>query len=61
MRFALSRLKRTGGPLPIGVLREVDRPVYEDELVAQVDATVEREGPGDISQLLTSGTTWDVD
>ncbi len=59
--FALSRLERTGGPLPIGILRQVERPVYEDELVAQVDATIEREGPGDLAALLSSGTTWDVE
>jgi 2-oxoglutarate ferredoxin oxidoreductase subunit beta len=59
--FALSRLRRIGGPWPIGILRRVDRPVYEEELVAQVDHTIEREGEGDLAALLHSGTTWTVD
>jgi len=59
--FALSRLKRNGGPLPIGVLRQVERPVYEDTLVAQVEQTQAEQGTGDLEALLRSGTTWQVD
>ena len=58
--FALSRLRRTGGPTPIGVLRQVERPVYEDELITQVDEIRAAEGDGELDALLTGGTTWDV-
>jgi 2-oxoglutarate ferredoxin oxidoreductase subunit beta len=59
--FALSRLRRTGGPMPIGILRQVERPVYEQELLRQVDATREAEGDGELEALLTGGTTWNVE
>ena len=59
--FALSRLQRTGGPIPIGVLRQVERPVYEQELLKQVERVEEREGDGALDALLTGGTTWQVD
>ena len=59
--FALSRLRRTGGPMPIGILRQVQRPVYEQELLRQVDATREAEGDGELEALLTGGTTWNVE
>jgi 2-oxoglutarate ferredoxin oxidoreductase subunit beta len=61
LAFQLSRL--AAGPFeptPIGVFRAVERPTY-DELAAQqlVDAG-ERQGPGDLAQLLRSGGTWEV-
>ena len=59
--FALSRLQRSGGPIPIGVLRQVERPVYEQELLKQVEAVEEREGDGELDALLTGGTTWNVE
>ena len=59
--FALSRLQRNGGPIPIGVLRRVERPVYEQELLKQVEQVEEREGDGELEALLTGGTTWNVD
>ncbi len=61
LAFSLSRLS-TGPhmPTPIGVFRDVDRPVYEVEVAAQVDAAVERQGPGDLAAVLASGPTWTV-
>ncbi len=59
--FALSRLQRSGGPIPIGILRQVERPVYEQELLKQVERVEEREGDGELDALLTGGTTWQVD
>ena len=59
--FALSRLQRNGGPLPIGILRQVERPVYEQELLRQVEQVESREGDGELEALLTGGTTWNVE
>ncbi|TVR23218.1 MAG: 2-oxoacid:ferredoxin oxidoreductase subunit beta [Nitriliruptor sp.] len=59
--FALSRLAPSPtGPTPIGVFREVDRPVYDDELRKQVAAARERYGEGDLVELLEGGNVWDV-
>ncbi|MDZ7790078.1 MAG: hypothetical protein U5L08_06200 [Xanthomonadales bacterium] len=59
--YALSRLRRVGGPIPIGTLRQVQRPVYEEELLDQVEDTREAEGDGELDALLTGGTTWRVE
>jgi 2-oxoglutarate ferredoxin oxidoreductase subunit beta len=47
-------------PTPIGVFRDVERPSYEIEVQRQLTAASEREGPGDLASLLSSGATWDV-
>jgi 2-oxoglutarate/2-oxoacid ferredoxin oxidoreductase subunit beta len=59
--FALSRLAHNPTrPTPIGVLRDVTRPVYDDLLREQVAAERERRGEGSLRDLLESGNVWDV-
>ncbi|MQY14943.1 2-oxoglutarate oxidoreductase subunit KorB [Streptomyces sp. RB5] len=60
--FALSRLAdpHTLHHTPIGVLRSVDRPVYDTEMAGQLDTAVERNGKGDLAALLAGGDTWTV-
>jgi 2-oxoglutarate ferredoxin oxidoreductase subunit beta len=60
--FALSRLSHGPfGPTPVGIFRNVVRPVYEDSVQQQiVDAQVDK-GPGDLSELLASNGTWTTD
>ncbi|HEX2191772.1 MAG TPA: 2-oxoacid:ferredoxin oxidoreductase subunit beta [Acidimicrobiales bacterium] len=61
LAFMLSRLARGPyEPTPIGVFRAVDRPDYGTLVNHQVLAARERQGPGELAQLLTSGTTWEV-
>ena len=59
--FALSRLSHGPyGPTPLGIFRNVERAVYEDQMSAQlVDAQAKR-GPGDLAALLASQGTWKV-
>jgi len=59
--YMLSRLRQPDFPEPVGVFHRVERPCYEDLLDEQVDAAVERRGPGEIEKLLTEGYTWNVD
>ena len=47
-------------PTPIGVFRDVDRPDYGTLVNQQLVAAAERRGPGDLAELLTSGSTWTV-
>ena len=49
-----------GVPLPLGVLRAVDRPTYEDGMAEQIDAARDRHGEGDVAALLRAGDTWTV-
>ena len=47
-------------PEPIGVIYSVDKPTYNSEMVAQVDAAVKQKGAGKVQDLLNSGDTWTV-
>jgi 2-oxoglutarate/2-oxoacid ferredoxin oxidoreductase subunit beta len=59
--FALSRLSHNPtGPTPIGVFRDVDRPVYDELLREQLRSAQESKGKGDLAGLLNSGNVWDV-
>ena len=50
----------TGLPLPVGVLRAVDKPTYEEGMAEQISAAKERMGDGDVAALLRAGDTWTV-
>ena len=60
--FALSRLSLGPyGPTPVGILRQVDRPTYDEAVAAQLIDAAAAKGPGDLSKLLASAGTWTVD
>jgi 2-oxoglutarate ferredoxin oxidoreductase subunit beta len=62
LAFALSRVASGPTmPTPLGVFRDVDRPVYGDGMEHQLRAAAEAQGPGDLARLLSSGDTWTVD
>jgi 2-oxoglutarate ferredoxin oxidoreductase subunit beta len=62
LAYALSRLASGPTmPTPLGVFRDVDRPVYGDGMEHQLRTAAEQQGPGDLSKLLGSGDTWTVD
>ncbi|MEU9357419.1 2-oxoacid:ferredoxin oxidoreductase subunit beta [Streptomyces sp. NPDC048301] len=60
--FALSRLADpdTLHHTPIGILRSVERPVYDTLMSDQLDNAVEQHGKGDLSTLLAGQDTWTV-
>ncbi|MET8470083.1 2-oxoacid:ferredoxin oxidoreductase subunit beta [Streptomyces sp. NPDC006422] len=60
--FALSRLADpdTLHHTPIGVLRDVERPVYDVQMSTQLDEAIEQNGKGDLGALLAGGDTWTV-
>ena len=61
LAFALSRLAtQPNVPTPIGVFRDVQRPVYEHEVQAQLAASVERSGSGELAKIIHSGGVWSV-
>jgi 2-oxoglutarate ferredoxin oxidoreductase subunit beta len=56
--FALSRLTQsTAGATPIGVFRDVERPVYDDLMAEQLAAARDKQ-EGDLESLLHAGDTW---
>ena len=61
LAFALTHLSRgPHEPTCIGVFREVERPVYGEAAMAQLEAATARLGRGDLGALLHSGDTWTV-
>ena len=59
--FALASLQRPAFPLPIGVLRDVEKDCYEAMLQDQIDKSIEQRGDGELHALLHSGDTWTVE
>ena len=58
--FALSRLTRdTVGATPIGVFRDIERPVYDDLMAEQLEAAREQK-EGELAGLLGGGDTWTI-
>jgi 2-oxoglutarate/2-oxoacid ferredoxin oxidoreductase subunit beta len=61
LAFALSRISHTPhGPTPIGVFRDVARPVYDELMVEQLEAAKGEQGAGDLAALLHAGDTWQI-
>jgi 2-oxoglutarate/2-oxoacid ferredoxin oxidoreductase subunit beta len=61
LAFMLSRLSHAGrGPTPIGVFRDVARPVYDELMAGQIERAAARTGPGDLAKLLHAGDTWEI-
>ncbi|HVQ75143.1 MAG TPA: 2-oxoacid:ferredoxin oxidoreductase subunit beta [Candidatus Binatia bacterium] len=56
----LSQLWAPDYPVPVGVLVDVEAPIYEDQVLQQEDKAIADRGPGDVGQLLRSGETWTI-
>jgi 2-oxoglutarate ferredoxin oxidoreductase subunit beta len=48
-------------PTPIGVIRNIQRPTYESQVQAQIDAAREKKGSGSWKELLHGNSTWTVE
>jgi 2-oxoglutarate ferredoxin oxidoreductase subunit beta len=60
LAYMLSRMEFPNFPVPLGVLRCVERPVYEDQILAQGREAVEQLGDADLSTLYQAADTWIV-
>jgi 2-oxoglutarate ferredoxin oxidoreductase subunit beta len=61
LAFALARLTwETAQAVPMGVFRDVRRPVYDEAVAAQLAEAREARGEGDLAALLHSGDTWSI-
>jgi 2-oxoglutarate ferredoxin oxidoreductase subunit beta len=58
--FFLTSLQRPKFPVPLGVLRAVDQPIYERDLHHQIDKARASQGNADFDRLFASGDTWVV-
>ena len=60
LAFLLSRMRYPDFPEPMGVFRDVERPVYDERVNDQLEAAVAEKGEGDLAALFNSGDTWSV-
>jgi 2-oxoglutarate ferredoxin oxidoreductase subunit beta len=61
LAFALSRVtQETAGATPVGIFRDVTRPVYDELMSAQLETAAAQRGEGDLAALLGSGETWTI-
>ena len=61
LAFALSRISHTPhGPTPIGIFRDVERPVYDELMAGQLETATSERGEGDLKSLIHAGDTWVV-
>jgi 2-oxoglutarate ferredoxin oxidoreductase subunit beta len=57
---ALAHFHHPELPVPLGVLRQVQAPTYDELLNAQLQASRDKHGPGDLASLLRGAETWTV-
>ena len=58
--FQLCRMEHPEFPIPIGVFWAVDRPTFDEQSNRQLVDALEKEGPGDLGELLKEGDVWEV-
>ncbi len=56
----LAALEPPDFPIALGVLRQVNRPTYDQLLMSHVQESMARRGPGKLERLLNSGGVWEV-
>jgi 2-oxoglutarate ferredoxin oxidoreductase subunit beta len=61
LAYMLARMEYPDYPVPIGVFRDVEKPTYESLLDGQINAAIEKMGPGDLEKLIHSGDTWIIE
>ncbi|MGH2696451.1 MAG: 2-oxoacid:ferredoxin oxidoreductase subunit beta, partial [Actinomycetota bacterium] len=62
LAFSLAQLAhQPTGPTPIGVFRDVRRPVYGEAMDQQLEMAAGKMGRGDLEKLLHAGDTWTVE
>ena len=60
LAFILSSMSFPKFPVPVGVIRRVERPTYTEGLLQQIKEAQDIKGPGDLYNLYTSADLWTV-
>lgn len=60
LAFLLSRMRHPEFPEPMGVFRDVEAPVYDEQVEQQLRGIIEKQGVGNLDKLFNSGDTWEV-
>lgn len=59
LAYALSRFSHPEMPVPLGIFRKVEAPVYHESMDAQIEAAKAKRAP-DLQKLLSGAVTWKV-
>ena len=57
----LASLSYPDFPTPIGVIRQIERPTYENQVQQQIDEARAQHGTGEWKELLHGKSTWTVE
>ena len=60
LAFLLAQMRQPAFPEPMGVLRCVEAPTYDQMMFDQIRKTREKLGPGDLDEMFNDADTWDV-
>ena len=60
MAHLLSGMDYPNFPVPMGVLRQVDHPRFEESLEEQIRKQIEKKGRGNLQQLIRGSQSWQV-
>jgi 2-oxoglutarate ferredoxin oxidoreductase subunit beta len=58
--FMLAQMEAPSFPVPVGVYRNVEAPIFDAAMHGQVESVTAKKGPGDINALIYGGDTWEV-
>jgi len=59
--FMLAHIYWPEFPVPVGVIREIEKPTHDQMLVEQIAQATAARGAGDLRRLLNAGETWTVE
>ncbi len=60
LAYILAHMEHPNYPPPMGIIRQVRKPTYTEELMGQVRQAQEKRGTGDLAALYHSGDVWTV-
>jgi len=60
LAFMIAQMGPPDFPTPIGVLRAVDHPTFEDAVVGQITQAIAKKGEGKLEDLFKQGDVWTV-
>jgi 2-oxoglutarate ferredoxin oxidoreductase subunit beta len=61
LALMLSRMMWPEYPVPVGVVRDVDRPTHDALLSEQIETAKAKQGEGDLGKALLAGEVWTVE
>ncbi len=61
LAYLLSRMRHPEFPEPIGIFRDVERPMYDKLVNAQLEEAQAKRGRGSLEALFNTGDTWTVE